>query len=242
MNENLKVILDSYEKEKAKIRKRIDANKDIINKLNHEHDNILSGFKTFSERVNAYKENKSTLADIEKKLSAAYETKVILNTALKVANEMKVDATGNALKHEIISNPEKWGKYPLHFQKFKDMVKDFLSGTDFYLVNLHGIGGYYVTGCYDYNNITCYVFYTSNGIITKDVVEEMKAKQKSEIIPASDILKECKKAFTARKKILEKYEKTKKEIDVLRHEIKSCSALHSVLPYANSTMENYKRF
>ena len=174
MNENLKAILDSYEKEKTKIRKRIDANKDIINKLNNEHSSILSGYKTFSERVNAYKENKSTLADIEKKLSIAYETEVILNTALKVANEMKVDATGNALKNEIISNPEKWGKYPLHFQKFKDMTKDFLSGTGFCLVNLYGVGSYYVTGCYEYNNMNRFVFNALNGIITKEVVEEMK--------------------------------------------------------------------
>lgn len=241
MNENLKAIFDAYENEKTKIRKRIDANKELVKKLDNQINSYYSGCISIMDKVNARKENKPAILELEKRLAAAYETEIILTTSLKVANEMKVNAVANALHDEIIENPEKWSKYPLHFQKFKNMVADFLNDTNLYLINSYNIGSYYVTGSYDYHNISGYVFHAPKNIIDSQVLEEMKTKEKYSIIPAGDILKECKKAFTARKKIIEKYEKARKEIENLRAPFSSCNAFYNILPYANSTPENYKR-
>jgi sugar-specific transcriptional regulator TrmB len=241
MNENLKAIFDSYENEKIKIRKRIDANKGLVKKLDDQINSYYSGCTSIMDKVNARKENKPAIMELEKRLAAAYETEIILTTSLKVANEMKVKAVANALHDEILSNPEKWNKYPLHFQKFKNMVADFLSDTNLYLINSYNIGSYYVTGSYDYHNITGYVFYAPKNIIDNQVLEEMKTKEKYSIIPAADILKECKRAFITRKKIIAKYESVKKAIDTMRAPFTS-DTIYSLLPYANSTPENYKRF
>ena len=241
MNENLKAIFDSYENEKKKIRKRIDANKELVKKLDNQISAYYSGCISIMDKVNARKENKPAFMELEKRLAAAYETEIILNTAIQLANEMKVKAVANALHDEILNSPEKWSKYPLHFQKFKNMVADFLSDTNLYLVNSYGIGSHYITGSYDYHNISGYVFHAPKNIIDNQVLEEMKTKEKYIIIPAADILKECKRAFTTRKKIIAKYESVKKEIDTMRAPFTS-DTIYRILPYANSAPENYKRF
>lgn len=242
MNENLKAIFDSYENEKTKIRKRIDANKELVKKLDNQINSYYSGCISIMDKVNARKENKPAILELEKRLAAAYETEIILTTSLKVANEMKLKAVANALRDEIINNPEKWTKYPLHFQKSKNMVDDFLNGTNLFLSNYCSAGTYYLKGLSRYyDDISAYMFTVSGGIITQEVIEEMKRKQGYNIIPASDILTECKKAFKARKKIIEKYENARKEIENLRTPFSSCNAFYYILPYANNTPENYKR-
>jgi len=242
MNDILKAIFESYEKEKEKIRKRIDANKNTINKLDAEINNLFIGCESIMQRVNVRKENKPTITELEKKLANVYEAEIILNTALKVANEMKVKVVANALKNEILASPEKWSKYPLHYQKFKDMIKDFLKDTELYFYNHFNYGNCYISGSYEYSNINSYIFYAPEGIINEKTIEDMKTNQEYPIISASDILTECKKAFAARKKILEKYENARKEIENLRTPFSSCNTFYNILPYANSTMENYKSF
>lgn len=241
MDENLKAIFDSYEKEKNVIRKKLDNNKDITSKLNIKLDSIFSGCTSIMDRVNRRKENKPAILELEKQLANAYEMETILKTSLKVACEMQIKTAANALRNEIIENPEKWSKYPLHFQKFKSMIDNFLSGTGFYFTNYMGVGSYYISGAYDYHDIKSYVLHTTAGAITQEVIEEMKSKQGYNIIPASNIITECKKAFKARKKIIEKYEAVKKEIDSLRTSFTSCNAFCSVLPYT-SNLDNYNRY
>ena len=241
MNETIKAIFDSYENEKTKIRKRIDTNKKTIATLKSETEKLFSGCASIMERVNARKENKPTILELEKRLAVAYETEIILNTAIQLANEMKVKAVANALHDEILSNPEKWTKYPLHFQKFKNMIADFLSDTNLYLVNSYGIGSHYITGCMEYHNISGYIFHAPKGVIDNQVLEEMQTKEKYSIIPAGDILKECKRAFITRKKIIAKYESVKKEIDTMRAPFTS-DTIYRLLPYAKIDLENYKRF
>ena len=242
MNDILKAMFDSYEKEKKNIRKKAEANKNTIAALNSKIDSFYFGVskENFKERLSVYKENKESIKELEKKLATAYENETILNTALKVANEMEVKSVANALKAEIISNPEKWSKYPTHFKKFQDMIKEFLkdSGLSLY----HSYYSYYISGCYDYHDINAYVFYTTSEKITPEVIKEMENKVEYSIISASDILTECKKAFKARKAVIEKYEKAKKEIEEIRSPFTSCSAFYSILPYASTTPENYKRF
>lgn len=241
MDENLKAIFDSYEKEKNVIRKKIDNNKTVINKLNNDIESLFNGCDSIMDRVNRRKENKPAILELEKQLANAYEMETILNTSLKVACEMEVHAAANALRNEIIENPEKWTKYPLHFQKFKTMVEDFLNGTKLSLYNSQNMGNCYISGCYDFHDFNGYVFYAPAGAITQEVIEEMKRKQGYNIIPASDIITECKKAFKARKKIIEKYEAVKKEIDSLRTPFSSCNTFYSVLPYT-SNLDNYNRY
>ena len=239
MNNILKAIFDYYEKEKEVIRKKTAANKEVINSLNKELDNILTGCENLAEKINARKENKETILELGKKLATAYETETILNTALKVANEMQVKTAANALRNEIINSPEKWTKYPVHFKKFQDMAKEFLkdSGLSLY----HSYYSYYISGCYDYHDINAYVFYTTSEKITPEVIKEMENKEDYNIIAASDILTECKKAFKARKAVIEKYEKLKEEIAEIRSPFVSCNTFYSILPYASTTPENYKR-
>jgi len=240
MNDTLKTIFDSYEKEKAKIRKRIDTNKELIKKLDNEVNSYYSGCTSIMQKVNARKENKPAILELEKRLAVAYEMEIVLNTAIKVANEMKVKAVANALTNEIVSNPEKWTKYPLHFQKFKDMMKDFLSGTDLYFSNYMNYGNCYISGCYDYSDTKPYICSAPDGIITQDEIEKLKTKGGYNLIPASDILKECKKAFTARKKIIAKFESAKKEIETMRTPFSSCNTFYNILPYAHD-LQNYTR-
>lgn len=241
MNNILKAIFDSYEKEKENIRKKANANKNTIATLNSKIDSFYFGVskENFKERLSVYKENKESIKELEKKLATAYENETILNTALKVANEMEVKSVANALKAEIISSPEKWCKYPTHFKKFQDMVKEFLkdSGLSLY----HSYYSYYVSGCYDYHDTNAYVFYTNSEKITPENIAEMENKGDYNIIAASDILTECKKAFKARAKIMEAYEKAKKAIDDIRSPFSSCNAFYNILPYVNSSPENYKR-
>ena len=240
MNDILKAMFDSYENEKETIRKKAAANKNTIAALNKELDNIYTGCENLVEKINARKENKGTILELEKKLATAYENETILNTALKVANEMKVKATANALRSEILSSPEKWTKYPTHFKKFQDMIKEFLkdSGLSLY----HSYYSYYISGCYEYNDINAYVFCTTSEKITPEVIKEIENNGDYSIIASSDILSECKKAFKARAKIIEAYEKAKKEIEEIRSPFTSCNTFYSLLPYANSSPENYKRF
>ena len=241
MNDILKAMLEAYEKEKEVIRKKTAANKEVISTLNGKIDSFYHGIdkNAFKDRLNAYKENKEAIKELEKKLASCYELETVLNTALKVANEMKVKATANALRREIISSPEKWCKYPTHFKKFQDMVKEFLkdSGLSLY----HSYYSYYVSGCYDYHDINAYVFYTTSEKIMPENIAEMENKGDYNIIAASDILSECKKAFKARVKIMAAYEKAKKEIEEIRSPFASCNAFYNILPYANSSPENYKR-
>ncbi|MBR3581290.1 MAG: hypothetical protein IKN95_09910 [Lachnospiraceae bacterium] len=241
MNENLKAIFDSYEKEKNVIRKKLNNNKDITSKLNNDLESICAGCNSIVDRVNRRKENKLVILELEKKLANAYEIEIILKTSLRVACEMQIKTVTNALCNEIIENPEKWSKYPLHFQKFKNMIDDFLDGTGFYFYNSMGLGSYYIAGSYDYQDTQGYVLHTNAGVITQEVIEEMKRKEGYNIIPASDIIAECKKAFKARKKIIEKYEAVKKEIDSLRTPFSSCNAFYSVLPYTIN-LDNYNRY
>ena len=241
MDNNLKAIFNAYENEKIKIRKRIDANKELVKKLDDQINSYYSGCISIMDKVNARKENKPAILELEKRLAGAYETETILNTAIQLANEMKVKAVANALHDEILNSPEKWTKYPLHFQKFKNMIADFLSDTNLYLVNSYGIGSHYITGCMEYHNISGYIFHAPKGVIDNQVLEEMQKKEKYSIIPAGDILKECKRAFATRKKIIAKYESVKKEIDTMRAPFTS-DTIYRLLPYANTTPENYKRF
>lgn len=238
MNNILKAIFDSYEKEKENIRKKAEANKNTIAALNKELDNIYTGCENLVEKINARKENKGTILELEKKLTTAYENKTILNTALKVANEMQVKTAANALRNEILSSPEKWTKYPIHFKKFQDMVQEFLkdSGLSLY----HSYYSYYISGCYEYNDINAYVFCTNSEKITPEAIKEMENMGDYNIIAANDILTECKKAFKARAKIIETYEKAKKAIDDIRSPFSDCSTFYYILPYANSSPENYK--
>lgn len=241
MNEFLKAALSTYEKEKEKIRKRIDANKQTISTLNNQIDSFFNDCVSFTDRINAHKENKQIITDLESKLAAAYENENILNTAIKLANEMKVDVVANALKNEIISNPEKWTKYPIHFKKFQEIIKEFLSGTGLSFYSTYG-SGYYLSGLYhECGDTHAYILTADNGSITNKIIDEMKNKQEYSIIKASDILAECKKAFATRKKIIAKYENVKDEINALRGPFKS-NTIYNILPYAKIDLENYKRF
>ena len=235
MNNNLLSILETYEKEKTKIRKRIDTNKQTLEKLSIEFDTIFSECASIKDRYNTRKDNKQLITDIENKLAAAYENQNILYTALKLANEMKVKVVGNALRNEILNNPEKWTKYPTHFKKFEEMTQSFLSDTQLYLS--HSYRSYYVTGLHDYHDTNAYVFDAPDGIITEKVIEEMKNKQEYPIIKPNDIITECKKAFAARKKIIAKYEQVKKEIDAIRAPFES-NTIYYLLPYAPVSMQN----
>ena len=239
MNDILKAMFDSYEKEKETIRKKAAANKEAIAGLNSKIDSFYFGTEkdNIKERISIYKENKETIKELEKKLAGCYELETLYNIALKVANEMKVKATANVLRTEILSNPEKWSKNPLHFKKVKDMLADFLSGTGLSLYNTGG--SYYISGCYDYHNIHGHMFYTSSGMITKEILEKMEGEKEYSIIKASDILKECKKAFKARAAIMAKYEKVKEELTAIRAPFKDCNTFYNILPYASTTPENY---
>lgn len=238
MNNILAAELATYEKEKENIRKKIDANKKNIALLDKELEAVFAGCEKIADRVNARKENKEHITTICNKTAAAHELESVLYTALKVANEMQVKTVTNALRAEIISNPEKWIKYPLHFKKCQDMIKDYLSGSGLSLYNSYG--SYYISGCYEYHNLNGYLFRTSAGIITQDIINDMSTKGPYFTIAASDILTECKKAFKARKNILAKYEKAKKEIEQLRVPFSACSTFYDILPYANNSPENYK--
>lgn len=238
MNNNLLSILETFEKEKIKIRKKIDANKNTINILKNEIDSFFTDCTTLKDKVNAHKENKDIISGLELKLAIAYENETILYTALKVANEMKVKTVANAVRTEITSNPDKWCKYPLHYEKFKNMIKEFLSGTDLYFYKREYGESCYIYGNYDLN-FDIYLFDAESGSITNKVVDGLRTKQEYPIIKASDILTECKKAFTARKKIILKYENMKKELDALRSPFTSCNAFYNILPYAPVSMQNH---
>lgn len=242
MNNNLQNILETYNKEKENLRNKLDANKELIKRLDAQEKDFFQDCETLKEKIETRKQNIDALKEIETKIAAAYENETILHAALKVCNEMKVKAVANALRADILSNPEKWQKYPLHFQKFKSMIKDFLNGTNFYLTNSSYSSNYYLTGLYEHRANETFIFTAHNGSITSETIEELEKRNNYNIIPAADILKETKKAFTARKKILAKYENTKKEIDALRGPFSSCGAFCEVLPYANIAPENYKRF
>lgn len=242
MNDILKVIFDSYEKEKDNIRKKAKTNKNTIAALNSKIDSFYFGVnkENFKERLTIYKENKENIKELEKRLATAYENETILNTALKVANEMQVKSVANALKVEIISSPEKWCKYPIHFKKFHDMITDFLKDSGLSLYNHYN--SYDISGCYDYHNINGFVFYTASGMITPEIIKDMENKGYYNIIEANDILKECKKAFKARVKIMEAYEKAKKAIDDIRSPFSACNTFYNILPYVKHTPENYNHF
>lgn len=217
MNETLKIKLDAIENEKAKIRKAWSKTADILENLKSEINVIYNQEPGIFSRS---EETREKIKEMHKKESSLQAKINAYKIAINCLSEMKVKAAAETLINDILQNPEKWEKYPIHYKKFDALLSDLI-GPDFYIYSRYGVGSYDLS-CRDIDsNYNYFIFYSNNSVIDEKTVADMKNKINSFIdTDPRSVLKTVKKA----QKTHEKMEKEIKDFNEKMRKMKSDSA------------------
>lgn len=174
-------------------------------------------------------------SDLLNEINAANAEKNIFSRMQKVICTSAERAAAEIVLEEMNANPEKWGKFPIHYKKFKELVAETF-GEDVHIYR----GGYGTHLGFDYlsplKNIV--LFYETAERITPEVIENAR-KGRPGFYKPEEIEPKVREAAKERAAYIEKYEAMKKELDAIRE--KYTSDLQDVFPLvANLETLNYR--